>query len=243
MIQTIKVANARPKFGKFIVFPESELAFTYLSNFDFGIELGAAAHNPFGLDSAVNVAPMDDEDFYMQAQVDMCGEYAVIDAYGDANHIPAEDDAVQYIISSHVVEHIDDTIGAFLEWKRALEPDGLIFMIVPKRDALPKDKGRKLTSWDELVERHELGAVSEVEEGVHPSIFTLDSLLGIIEKCNSEYGLGWVVLETQTSDDKVGNGFTIVARQEKEAPKPVRKRASKKKTVDIDEEQLETDEE
>jgi ubiquinone/menaquinone biosynthesis C-methylase UbiE len=41
-----------------------------------------------------------------------------------------------------VVEHLPDPIAAFFEWNRVLKAGGTIFMIFPKRDALPADRGR-----------------------------------------------------------------------------------------------------
>ena len=61
-----------------IIFKQHGLAHKYLDGLK-GIELGAAAHNPFGLQGSVNVAPEDDFEFYKAEQVKMCGAYAEVE--------------------------------------------------------------------------------------------------------------------------------------------------------------------
>ena len=68
-----------------------------------GIEIGAAAHNPFGLLTR-NVALH--EPFYEQAQRDMCGEVAPIDIEASAESIPLPDVSQDFVLSSHVLEHL-----------------------------------------------------------------------------------------------------------------------------------------
>jgi hypothetical protein len=52
-----------------------------------GIELGAASHNPFGV-NAINVAPKFDEDMFQDNQVNMGEQPTKIDMYGEADNIP-----------------------------------------------------------------------------------------------------------------------------------------------------------
>jgi SAM-dependent methyltransferase len=216
--------------GKPIIFPEMKLAKRWCKG--TGIELGAAAHNPFHLGSeCYNVAPFnecnpDDPDckdfvFYADAQGAMCGEYAEIDKVGDANNIPFGDRELDYVISSHVTEHIPNLIGAFLEWKRVLKPGGIVFMIFPKRDALPEDAERPVTALEEFIKAYEenhvpypsMNSTSQKQRGRgHYWIFTLESMLNVIDWCNQSLDLGWEIVETEETDSKVGNGHTIVAR-------------------------------
>ena len=105
-----------------------------------GVELGAAAHNPFGLD-AINVAPEDDFEFYADYQDKFFGAHAEVDVWGEADSFKVKGKQ-DFIVSSHVVEHIPDLVGAFLHWNTVLKPGGVVVMIFPKRTALPKDAGR-----------------------------------------------------------------------------------------------------
>ena len=48
----------------------------------------------------------------------MCGEYAVIDVQAEAHALPFEDSSQDYVISSHVFEHLPGKViraGRFLD--------------------------------------------------------------------------------------------------------------------------------
>jgi len=179
-----------------------------------GIEIGAAAHNPFGLENCLKVGVRDDEEFYRKNQVDMCGEFFEIDVIAQADKLPFADNSKDYIVSSHVVEHLQDLIGTFLEWKRVLKKDGIVFMIFPKRDALPEDIGRPLSTIPEFVS----AAMTEHPKLItteHIWVFDLEVMKSLIEYCNNYYFLNWTVVESLETDDKVSNGHCVVARVNK----------------------------
>lgn len=189
-----------------------------------GVELGAAAHNPFGLDGAINVAPWhpcvdhpdrQDWEFYCREQVKLCGSYAALDPVfaGECGRIPVEDGSLDYVISSHVIEHDPNVIAALLEWDRALRVGGIAFWVTPKRDAHPPDREREITplshhiaDWlceqtvdtDPLPRRH------------HYHVFTLQSMLAIVAWCNESELIHWEQRAIEPTDSKVGNGFTCV---------------------------------
>jgi SAM-dependent methyltransferase len=175
-----------------------------------GVELGAAAHNPFGLEDCLNVAPRIDYEFFAQSQRDMCGEVAPVDLWGDACHIPVEDEALDYVISSHVIEHLPDVVSAFVEWDRVLKPGGIIFIIFPKRDALPADKDKSLSTIDEFCDAWLDQGPEPYYQG-HKWRFTLTTMLGLIAWCRDL--LAWEIVATEETDSKVGNGQTVVARK------------------------------
>ena len=193
-------------------FNESALAHKFCIG--SGIEIGAAAHNPFGLENCLKVGVRDDEDFYRQNQIDMCGEYFEIDVIAQADKFPFEDNSKGYIVSSHVVEHLQDLIGTFLEWKRVLKKDGIVFMIFPKRDALPADIGRPLSTIPDFVVAHN-NVHNELITTEHIWVFDLEVMKSLIEYCNNYYFLDWTVIETEETDSKVGNGHTVVCRVNK----------------------------
>jgi hypothetical protein len=139
MIRTTKVND-----NYIAKFPEMKLAHDLLDGLT-GIELGAAAHNPFGLKGSLNIAPEDDFGFYQGAQVEMCGEYAEINQYQEAHELSLLDNGTEYIISSHVFEHLPDPIAALVEWNRVVRDGGIVFMIVPVPGALADDKGQRHT--------------------------------------------------------------------------------------------------
>ncbi|HZR82565.1 MAG TPA: methyltransferase domain-containing protein [Candidatus Binatia bacterium] len=58
--------------------------------------------------------------------------------------------SVDFVIASHVIEHVPNPIHAFYAWHRVLRPGGLALCIVP--DArFTFDKGRELTSFEHLL--------------------------------------------------------------------------------------------
>jgi len=51
----------------------------------------------------------------------------------DATDLPFEDNSVDYIVSSHAIEHMIDVEKAFREWVRVLRPGGLMAHKMPDR--------------------------------------------------------------------------------------------------------------
>lgn len=194
-----------------IKFPEMVLAHKLLDG-KKGLEIGAAAHNSFGLKDCLNIAPKEDEKFFHKSQIDACGEYTPIDMYGTAQALPVSSGSMDYIISSHVVEHVPDLIGAFLEWNRVLKSKGIIFMIFPKRNALPSDIGRALSSIQQFEKAHEENH-TVLNDHEHIWVFSLESMLNLIVHCNKYYGLGWSIIATEETDSKIGNGHTVVCQR------------------------------
>ncbi len=183
-----------------------------------GIEIGAAAHNPFGLRTR-NVALH--EPFYEQAQRDMCGEVAPIDIEASAESIPLPEASQDFVISSHVLEHLPDPIRALVEWDRLLRPGGICYIIHPLRHALPGDESRPVTTTAHYLEdfanahdrlTHPLdGVVGGV--GGHYHVATPCSLGELIAELNARSLLAWVQVAMEEVDGKVGNGFTLVYRK------------------------------
>jgi ubiquinone/menaquinone biosynthesis C-methylase UbiE len=222
-ITLIKGNDTNLKHGKPFFHKDMPLAHQYcIGN---GLELGAAAHNPFNLAGVLNVAPYSDDpdhyhyknfQFYKQAQEELCGHYAQVDISGVADDIPVSDNSQDYIVNSHMIEHVTDVIGAFLEWNRVLKPGGVIFMIFPKRDALSTDVSRPITTVDEFVaiyrKRTSLSQQQREHDTGHKHVFSLQSMIDLINWCNENLSLSWVIEATEETDSKTINGHTVVAR-------------------------------
>lgn len=216
-----RLQNPKPMF-----FREMKLAHAWCRG--SGIELGAAAHNPFGLPGAINAAPFSDrpgdvdyQDFllYKNEQERLCGRYALVDLVCEAHALQVPDASQDYVISSHVVEHLPDLVSAFLEWNRVLKPGGVAFMVFPKRNALEADARRPITPLAEFIDDYNRKASIhthplEAGHGIrgHYHVFTLDSMLELIAWCNRNLDLRWTVERVEKTDSKVGNGHTVVAR-------------------------------
>lgn len=215
----ITVVQTKEK-NRGLKFKDSALAHRFCQG--VGIEIGAAAHNPFNLPGCLNLAPASDGndfDFYRKHQVEMSGGYAKADIDGEADATGLPDDSQDYVISSHVVEHLPNVLGAFREWQRILKPGGIVFMIIPKANAHHGDVGRAVASAQDLIFADHRGYTIEThpyqEQGRRGHYWVLD-VKGVCEAVKIAFPR-WRLLEIQETDDKVGNGFTLVFAVEKEA--------------------------
>lgn len=213
-----------------VKFQESKLAHKYLDGLS-GIEIGGSAHNPFGLNTRnVDYCP-DMTTVFKQAELRLCGEALPIDivAYGD--DLPLNDKSVDFVISSHVIEHIFDPIKALREWARVVRPGGYIFTIAPITEYVPGED-RPTTPFDELLKRNQ-GIIRESEilqrikdRRFDDGILGEDIINGILY--DTKHGhwtvfdmplfenickyLELSIIEKQNPDDKVGNGFTTIIK-------------------------------
>ena len=178
--------------------PLLKLFHSYLDGLK-GIEIGAAAHNDFGID-ALNVdryAEMDT--VYKDAERSLWGRAKPVDIVAPGHDLPLEDDSFDFVFASHVIEHIPDPIAALEEWRRVARK--YVVLVVPHRDRT-FDRDRPLTPLSELIERHESGFTSE--EDRHWTVWTCETFL---ELCDH---LGFEVLEARDPDVKTGNGFALI---------------------------------
>lgn len=177
---------------------DSSFVHTYLDGLK-GIEIGASAHNDYGLD-ALNVDRYDSMDtVYKEEEWALCGQMRPVDVVAPGDALPFADGSVDYVFASHVIEHFPDPIRALQEWLRVARR--YVVLVVPHRDRT-FDRDRPVTPVDELVRRHEQGFSSEEDE--HWSVWTLESFL---ELCSR---LGLSVVDQLDPDDKFGNGFIVV---------------------------------
>jgi SAM-dependent methyltransferase len=189
-----------------VVFPESKLAHSLLDG-RRGLEIGAAAHNPFGL-TAWNATVDPPGSFYDEGQRTLCGRAAKIDVVASGDRLPFADGSLDFVLSSHVLEHFPDPIRALKEWHRVVRNGGIIFAIVPHKFRT-FDKYRPRTPLSELVARHAGSMALPNDTHEHCSVWLPVDVAELIAY------LGWPVVVSQDTDDKVGNGFTVVISVEK----------------------------
>lgn len=164
-----------------------------------GIEIGASSHNRFYLD-AINVDRFGGSDTVYKREERRLVLHAVkVDVVAPGDELPFDDDAYDFVFSSHVIEHFPDPIRALFEWVRVARR--YVVVIAPHRNRT-FDIANPLTPVTELVERHRDGFTSDVDR--HWSVWTCESF---IELCNAT---GLHVADHEDPDDKVGNGFTVV---------------------------------
>jgi len=203
-------------------FPESKVAHFWLDGLK-GLEIGAAAHNPFGLDTLnVDIHSVPPKEFwgdnvFLKEQLQLCGEVAKVDIVASGDKIPVLDSTQDFVISSHVLEHFPDPIGALVEWYRVVRNGGYIFMIVPHKERT-FDKDRERTTLIDLITRHNLnriGSLPEMPSDAHCSVWVTQDVVDLVKVLFVSGYIGGDVVEVQDRDDKVGNGMTVVIRVKK----------------------------
>ncbi|MCF8359243.1 MAG: class I SAM-dependent methyltransferase [Prolixibacteraceae bacterium] len=182
-------------------FPESKLAHSLLDGLK-GIEIGASAHNPFGLDTLnVDRYPGTDTVFFKQQEIKICGQAAPVDVVAAGDRLPFPDKSFDFVINSHVIEHFYDPIAAMDEWARVARK--YIFIICPHAERT-FDQGKPLTTIEELLTRHNFPETDYEEK--HWSVWNTETFTELVKY------LGYRINTVQNKDDKVGNGFTVVIK-------------------------------
>lgn len=181
-------------------FPESRLAHSLLYGMK-GLEIGGSYHNAFGLDTLNVDYTADMDTVFKKYEVELCGEAMPVDIVANGNCLPVPDKSFDFVISSHVIEHFYDPISAIKEWARVARK--YIYIICPLPNADPGDRGKLLTSLEEIIKRHNTPQ-TEIDDHRHYSRWTVDTFIRMVNF------YGYFVAFSQAIDDKVGNGFTVV---------------------------------
>ena len=195
-------------------FPESALAHELLDGL-VGVEIGGAAHNSFGLDT-INVDRVHHTDLafepYALEQVRLCGEVMPVDVVAPGDKLPFPDKSYDFVISSHVIEHFYDPIGAIKERIRVARQ--YVFIIAPLRDALESDRDKPITPLQELIDRHEgIPPAPETETDEHHTRWEPQGFANMLMWIYmQEWGNGWETCAVRVPCDKVGNGFCFVLK-------------------------------
>jgi len=209
--KNVLVKNLEHQQSSYLVFPESELAHKYCLG--KGLEIGGSAHNPFGLDT-LNVDYSSSLDTkFKKEEIRLCGRAREIDivASGEAINLPEE--SQDFIVSSHVFEHFPNPIKALIEWDRLVKPDGVIFMIVPHKERT-FDNDRERTPLSHLIEdyKNDETEITDDEHG-HHHVWITEDIVELVNYMIEKMGMNWELAEAQDTDDKVGNGFTIIIKK------------------------------
>ncbi|MCZ6689420.1 MAG: class I SAM-dependent methyltransferase [Planctomycetota bacterium] len=140
------------------------------------------------------------------------------------------DDASQdFVISSHVLEHMEDPLGALSEWHRVLVPGGDLFLAIPDM-RFTFDRTRPRTTLAHLIQDHEDGGrgsreshirefgrahhelkkekdlrdfvklVDENDYKVHFHVWIPDDVLEAVRYTDTHMGLGWELDEMVEMD-------------------------------------------
>lgn len=181
---------------------ESVLAHKYLDGLR-GIEIGGSASNAFGLNT-INIDYTPAMTVYKLDEIRTCGDYMPVDIVAFGEKLPFTDNSWDFIVTSHVLEHIANPIKGLLEWHRVIRPGGFLFLLVPHKERM-FDKDLPRTTLEELIKRFETDFKS-TDYG-HHNIWITEDLVEVVKYLNFN------IVEVQDIDDKVGNGFTVVVQK------------------------------
>ncbi len=71
--------------------------------------------------------------------------------FGEATELPFASESLDYVASSHVLEHTANPVKALNEWHRVLKPGGVVYMVVPDK-RFTFDLPRETTSATHMIE-------------------------------------------------------------------------------------------
>jgi SAM-dependent methyltransferase len=132
-----------------------------------GVEIGAHTNPVAGLSP-----------YYTDAVVHFAGTAGRVDFLSDARALPIADGTLDYLCSSHVLEHLPDPIGALLEWHRVLRPGGLLYLVVPDK-RFTFDEPRAVTSVEHMLRDFNAGTTS-ADDAVHVDEFVFQTNWSIL---------------------------------------------------------------
>jgi len=136
------------------------------------------------------------EPVYVDRFEEYAGEPTLADYYGDACDLPFYDSSVQYVATSHVLEHVANPLAAISEWFRVIKHGGHIYMVVPDRRKT-FDHPRPLTDVEHMLSDYRDG-VSQ-SDGAHVDDFV--------------YGIDWNMYSPSTdSSQKESTRDELAAR-------------------------------
>ena len=141
----------KEKYVKYVKYqlPELELARKYLYGLN-GIEIGGSSVNDFYLErygAYCNV------NFSVNAWKDLNHSEKIVNIVANGDDLPFKDNTLDYVFTSHVMEHFFDPIKAIEEHLRVTKTGGYAFMIIPHKERT-YDHDREITSVQELLDRH-----------------------------------------------------------------------------------------
>ncbi|ACN83052.1 class I SAM-dependent methyltransferase [Brachyspira hyodysenteriae] len=187
----------------------SEIVNKYLTGLK-GIEIGGASYADYGIDAInidrVNIS-LDSNNAYYLEQNKHSSFIQDIDIISNGDDLPFKDNTVDFVFTSHVLEHFFDPIKALKEWYRVTKKDGYIFMIIPHKERT-FDKDRERTTLNELIRRHDGTIKSKNQyDDMHHSVWITEDILELCKYLNFN------VVEYHDMDDCRKDGFIIVIQK------------------------------
>lgn len=103
------------------------------------------------------------------------------DIVGDANAIPVEDASFDFLLSSHMLEHSQNTIRTLHEWLRVIRPGGALFLVLPHGDRTFDCHRQKTTlehhirDFETLTDEWDRSHIDEITEGWSKGLTACDT--------------------------------------------------------------------
>ncbi len=124
-----------------------------------GIEIGAL-HRPLKVPRTAHVTYVDrlPEEVLRAHYSDLnFDDFAPVEVLGSAEDLSAfADGTLDFVIASHLLEHLEDPIQALAEFHRVLRRDGVVYLALPD-PRLTFDRDRQLTHLQHLLDEHRHG--------------------------------------------------------------------------------------
>ena len=95
------------------------------------------------------------------------------DYYGHACALPFHDHSLDYVLASHVLEHVANPVRALAEWYRVVRPGGIIYLIVPDRRRT-WEHARELTPVDHMIDDFTRGTTASDATHIDEFVFQAD---------------------------------------------------------------------
>lgn len=188
----------------------SEIVNKYLLGLK-GVEIGRASYANYGID-AINIDRVDirktnNDNVYFKEQIKFGNIITKVDLIADGDNLPFKDNTLDFVFTSHVLEHFYDPIKALQELYRVIKIGGYVFMIIPHKERT-FDKDRERTTLNELINRHnQIIKTEEQFTDKHHSVWITEDVL---ELCKY---LKMNVIEYHDTDDCRHDGFIIVIQK------------------------------
>ncbi len=117
---------------------------------------------------------------------DWAGRTGLAYTRGDARHLPYDDESVDELFASNILEHIShlETVATLREWRRVLAPAGRLTIVVPDLLGLYRDLMHSRNTFAEFVERVYGSQTYELD--VHRAGFTLARFADVLQSAGLE---------------------------------------------------------
>ncbi len=127
----------------------------------FQMLCASVAANAVGLEIGAHTQPVAGlSPYYTDAVAHYAGTAGRVDFLADARALPIADGILDYLCSSHVLEHLPDPIAALHEWHRVLRPGGWLYLVVPDK-RFTFDEPRAVTPCEHLMRDFREGTTAE----------------------------------------------------------------------------------